>query len=68
MAAWGEWSLGEVHDINWKWVETGDCFLGHILAGLDLNTEEFSALLPHFTAGTENGHNKEALELSFLIF
>ena len=37
----GEWSLGVVLDIYWKFAQRGDQLLGRVLAGLDPNSPYF---------------------------
>ena len=62
----GEWSLGKVLELYWKWSKLGDYYLGRCLAGLDPdNEDEFGALPPHFTVGMENEYVKEAMTLCF---
>lgn len=61
----GEWSLGKVLDLYWKWSALGDCYLGRCLSGLDPDSEDFAALPPHFKEGMENKYIKEAMELCF---
>ncbi len=61
----GEWSLGKVFDIYWKWAEAGDQYCGRILAGLDPQSTDFAALPPHFIAGIEDEHINKAMELNF---
>ena len=50
----GEWSLGKVFDIYFKFGANGDHYLGRILAGLNPHKASFGDLPPHFTADTEN--------------
>lgn len=61
----GEWSLGKVLDIYWRWSQQGDTYLGRLLAGLDPNDVEFGLLPPHFKQGRENEHISEAMRLCF---
>lgn len=61
----GEWSLGKVLDLYWKWSHKGDYYLGRCLAGLDPDSEEFGVLPPHFSVGTSNEYVTEALEMCF---
>ena len=44
----GEWYMGVVLDIYWKFVQRGDQFLGRYLAGLDNESTDFDILPPHF--------------------
>lgn len=61
----GEWSLGKVLDIYWRWSQQGDTYLGRLLTGLDPNDVEFGLLPPHFKQGRENEHISEAMRLCF---
>jgi len=62
----GEWSLGKVLDIYWRWSRLGDTYLGRLLAGLDPdNEDQFASLPPHFTQGIENEYIKEGMMLCF---
>lgn len=61
----GEWSLGIVLDIYWKFAERGDQTIGRILAGLDPEGADFDVLPPHFVVGMENKHIKNAMEIMF---
>ena len=45
----GEWSLGVVLDVYWKFAQKGDQLLGCILASLDPDSSTFDVLPPHFT-------------------
>ena len=49
IAARGDWSLGKVLDIYWRFAEAGDNYLGRCLCGLDPNCTTFSVLPPHWT-------------------
>jgi len=60
----GEWSLGVVLDIYWKFAQKGDQLLGRILAGLDPDHSTFDVLPPHFTK-TDDPKIKEAMNLCF---
>ena len=48
VAARGEWSIGKVLDVYFKFGMGGDQYLGRILALLDPNKPEFSVLPPHW--------------------
>ena len=48
VAARGEWSIGKVLDVYFKFGMGGDQYLGRILALLDPNKPEFSMLPPHW--------------------
>ena len=61
----GEWSLGVIIDIYWKFAEKGDHYLGRILAGLDPDSESFDVLPPHFTVGIGNNHLKKAFHICY---
>ena len=61
----GEWSLGVILDIYWKYAESGDFYLGRILAGLDPESSNFGILPPHFTVGNENEFLKKGIQLCF---
>lgn len=60
----GEWSLGVVLDIYWKFAQKGDQLLGRILAGLDPDCSTFDVLPPYFTK-TDDPKIKEAMNLCF---
>ena len=57
----GEWSMGKVFDIYFKFGEFGDHYLGRVLAGLDPNSASFSQLAPYFKEGIENIYIKRAM-------
>lgn len=61
----GEWSIGKVFDIYFKFGEFGDAYLGRILSGLDPNSPYFDILPPHFTVGLENQSIKKAVEVMY---
>ena len=61
----GEWSLGKVFDIYWLFAESGDQYLGRILAGLDPNSIEFAVLPPHFIVGIENEWVRKGMSMCF---
>jgi hypothetical protein len=61
----GEWSLGIILDIYWKFAERGDQTIGRILAGLNPEEADFDTLPPHFVVGMENEHVKNAMYLMF---
>ena len=55
VAARGEWSIGKVLDVYFKFGLGGDQYLGRILAFLDPNSTTFGVLPPHWTDnGSEN--------------
>ena len=53
----GEWSMGVVQDIYWKFCQVMTC--------LDPNSTNFDALPPHFTQGLENTKISKAFDLCF---
>ena len=61
----GEWSLGVVLDIYWKFAQRGDQLLGRVLAGLDPNSPDFDVLPPHFTVGLDDPNIDRALKAFF---
>ena len=61
----GEWSLGVVLEIYWRYAECGDQYLGRILAGLDANSVTFDVLPPHFTVELDDDRIKKAMQLCF---
>ena len=63
----GEWSIGSVLDCYWHFGSVGDQFLGRILAGLDLNREDFDSLPPHWrlTNPMMKSEISEEMELTF---
>ena len=64
----GEWSLGKVLDIYWRWSKLGDTYLGRLLAGLDPdNEEQFATLPPHFIQGMENEYIREGMMLRVVV-
>jgi hypothetical protein len=65
VAARGEWLIGKILQLYWQFKDTGDCYAGRILAGLDHKDPSFENLPPHFACGTENEHVAEALQLCF---
>jgi hypothetical protein len=67
IAAWGEWSLGQILDIYWHFAEPGDYYLGRCLSGFDPNSPDFVCLPPHFTVGNPMEHPQiwEAIKLMY---
>lgn len=61
----GEWSLGVVLDVYWRYADAGDQYLGRILAGLDPNNTGFDVLPPHFIVDMSNEDVKHAMQLCF---
>ena len=50
IAARGDWSLGQVLDIYWQFSEPGDFYLDRSLTMIDINSDEFAVLPPHFVS------------------
>ena len=48
VAARGEWSMGAVRDVYWRFCAPGDHFIGRVLAGIDPNKPKFASLTPYF--------------------
>ena len=65
VAARGEWSIGKVLDLYFKFGDSGDCRCGRALAGLPTDSSSFSVMPPHFTVGLENCHVNEGINLCF---
>ena len=61
----GEWSLGKVLEVYWKYSMIGDTYLGRCLAGFNPDEPGFGALPPHFRVGMENALVMEGMRLSF---
>lgn len=61
----GEWSLGKVLDVYWKFSMIGDTYLGRCLAGFNPDQPGFGMLPPHFSEGTENKYVMEGMRLCF---
>ena len=61
----GEWSLGVVLDIYWKFAQRGDQLLGRYLAGLDPESPQFDILPPHFIYRMDNELVQKAMQLCF---
>jgi hypothetical protein len=65
----GEWFMGKVLEVYWKWSQLGDTYLGRCLAGLDPDSETFDVLPPHFTIkhekAMENEFIREGMNLCF---
>ena len=61
----GEWSMGIVLDIYWRFAEAGDHYLGRLLAGLDTNSADFGVLPPHFIVPMSNPHVNRAMQMLF---
>ena len=61
----GEWSLGKVLEVYWKYSMIGDTYLGRCLAGFDPDKPGFGVLPPHFREGMENHHINEGMQLCF---
>ena len=66
----GEWSVGQIIDIYFKFGDAGDCYLGRCAAGLDPEAPTFSILPPHFDVDQEDEDEaliKEGMKLTFGI-
>jgi len=61
----GEWTIGKVLEVYWKYSMVGDTYTGRCLAGFNPDMLGFGILPPHFTAGTENEYIKEGMRLCF---
>jgi len=65
----GEWFMGKVLEVYWKWSKIGDTYLGRCIAGLDPDSDNFDVLPPHFILGYEHALKdesiKEAMEICF---
>ena len=48
IAACGDWSLGFVLGIYWQFSDSGDYYLGRSLTMIDINSDDFAILPPHF--------------------
>ena len=64
VAARGEWSIGKILDVYFKFAMGGDQYLGRILALLDPNSEKFGVLPPHWK-DKDNELVKRAIEITF---
>ena len=63
----GEWSMSKVLDIYMHFAQSGDCFLGRVLACLDALKPSFNVLPPHFNMEKplENADILEAMRLMY---
>lgn len=61
----GEWSMGTVIDIYWKYASAGDTYLGRVLAGFFPADKNFDVLPPHFIVGMEDSVIQEAMKICF---
>uniref|UniRef100_A0A7S3PVI0 Uncharacterized protein n=1 Tax=Chaetoceros debilis TaxID=122233 RepID=A0A7S3PVI0_9STRA len=61
----GEWSMGTVIDIYWRYAEAGDHYLGRLLAGYSPNEKDFDTLPPHFTVGLDHPTIDKAMTICF---
>ena len=61
----GEWSMGVVQDIYWRYCQVGDQYLGRCMACLDPNSPVFDTLPPHFVKGLEEQVICDAFNLCF---
>ena len=67
IAAQGDWSLGVVLDIYWQFSDCGDYYLGRSLTMIDINSDGFAVLPPHFIYinPLNDPDIKEAMELMY---
>jgi len=61
----GEWSMGKVLEVYWRFSAIGDTYLGRCLAGLRPDEPNFGVLPPHFTVGRENPFVDKGMKLCF---
>jgi hypothetical protein len=63
----GEWSMGSVFDVYWKFLPIGDHYLGQILSGKDPNKASFASLPPHWNCPDPLNHPdiKRAIYMAF---
>jgi hypothetical protein len=61
----GEWNLGKVLEVYWKWSMIGDTYLGRCLAGFNPDEPGFGMLPSHFKVGRDNVHVEEGMRLCF---
>ena len=63
----GDWSMGSVFDIYWRFLPIGDQYLGQILSGTDPNKASFKTLPPHWIMVDPMGHPliKKAMQDNF---
>ena len=63
----GEWSMGSVFDIYWKFLPIGDHYLGQILSGKDPNDASFASLPPHWNCQDPLNHPKikQAMDMAY---
>ena len=64
VAARGEWSIGKILDVYFKFAMGGDQYLGRILAMLDPNSTKFAVLPPHWKEPT-HPRVMEGIHLNF---
>jgi hypothetical protein len=64
----GDWSMGAVFDAYFKWLPTGDQYLGRILTGKDPNNASFKTLPPHWNVENPLADDRiiDALKANFL--
>lgn len=60
------WSLGNVQDRYFRYEAAGDQYLGRVVAGLPINSSDFSILPPHF-ADQENPIMTHCIEEMFPV-
>ena len=64
VAARGEWSIGKILDVYFKFAMGGDFYLGRLLALLDPESEDFAILPPHWKDPTHPSVTK-AIGITF---
>lgn len=61
----GEWSMGKVLEVYWRFSALGDTYLGRCLAGMSPDKPLFGILPPHFTVNSDNKYVKEGMRACF---
>ena len=61
----GEWSMGKVFDVYFKFGSVGDRYLGRVMAGLNPNDPEFGVLPPHFKVPLNHPLIEKAWKMTF---
>jgi len=63
----GDWSMGSVFDIYWRFLPEGDHYLGQIMSGKNPNLPSFKALPPHWKLANpmNNPDIKNAMDSNF---
>ena len=63
--SFGEWTLGVVLDIYWKFEEAGNHYIARILYGLDTCSVDIGVLHTHFIVLSDNPLMQEHMNLCF---